>query len=149
MITHDKYNTVAHKAIGHFTHEKNPVLCAAGLATLEYIEKHDLPRQAKHLGEVALKRLRDMQKEHTLIGDVRGLGLFLGVELVRDRVSKERATREAELVMYEALSRGLSFKVTMGNILSLVPALTISEQELLDALEILDASISAVEATLR
>lgn len=145
MITHDKYNTIGHKAIGHFTHEKNPVLCAAGLATLEYIEKHNLPQRAKELGALALKKLREMKQRHPLIGDVRGLGLFLGVELVRDLVTKERAQDETEQVMYAALSRRLSFKVTMGNILSLVPALTITEKQLMDALDILDTCISEVE----
>lgn len=149
MITHDKYNTIGHKAIGHFTHEKNPVLCAAALATLEYIEKYDLPARSKRLGEIALNRLHEMQEKHPLIGDVRGLGLFLGVELVRDPISKERAKEEAEQVMYAALSRGLSFKVTMGNILSLVPALTITEDQLMEALDILDVCISEVEENLQ
>lgn len=145
MITHEKYDVIGHKAIGHFTHEKNPVLCAAALATLETIEKNNIPQHAKQLGVIALERLREMQKRHPLIGDVRGLGLFLGVELVRDPVTKERATDEAQRVMYEALSRGLSFKVTMGNILSLVPALTITAEELFEALDILEASIAAIE----
>ena len=82
---------------------------------------------------------------HPLIGDVRGLGLLLGVELVTDRVTRARAANEAEAVMYEALARGLSFKVTMGNIITLAPPLTITQQEMDEALGILDASLTEVE----
>ncbi len=76
---------------------------------------------------------------------MRGLGLFLGVELVKDKVTKERATDEAEAVMYGALSRGLSFKITMGNILTLTPPLIITHEEMDHALDILEESITEVE----
>ncbi|MPY90571.1 MAG: aminotransferase class III-fold pyridoxal phosphate-dependent enzyme [Luteitalea sp.] len=77
-----------------------------------------------------------MQARHPLIADVRGLGLFLGVEL----------TAEAEKVMYRALELGLSFKVTMGRILTLTPALTITEAEMSRALNILERAIGEVES---
>jgi 4-aminobutyrate aminotransferase len=86
-----------------------------------------------------------MKARHPLIGDVRGLGLFLGIELVKDRQTRERASDEAEAVMYAALSRGLSFKLTMGNILTLTPALTITRQELDKALGIIDTCIDEIE----
>ncbi len=82
-----------------------------------------------------------MMERHPLIGDVRGLGLFLGIELVRDRTTGERAIEEAEAVMYAALSRGLSFKLTMGNILTLTPALTITREEMDRALDIIEACL--------
>ena len=78
---------------------------------------------------------------------VRGLGLLLGIELVRDRASKERATDEAEAVMYCALSKGLSFKLTMGNILALTPPLTITRTELDQALDIVEECLDQVERT--
>jgi len=87
-----------------------------------------------------------MQKRHPLIGDVRGLGLFLGVELVKDPITKERAVNEAEAVMYAALSRGLSFKITMGNILTLTPPLIITQEQMDQALNILEESILEIEA---
>jgi 4-aminobutyrate aminotransferase len=86
-----------------------------------------------------------MKKNHGLIGDVRGLGLFLGIELVKDRQTRKRAGDEAEAVMYAALSKGLSFKLTMGNILTLTPALTISKNEMNTALDIIEESITEVE----
>jgi len=88
--------------------------------------------------------MRAMMNRHPLIGDVRGIGLLLGMELVTDRATRARATDEAEAVMYDALSRGLSFKLTMGNIITLVPPLTIARKEMDEALGILDASLAAV-----
>lgn len=133
------------RALGHYTHEKNPVLCAAGLATLQTIVEEQLVEHSRDVGAHALKRLRELRQRHRLIGDVRGLGLMLGIELVRNRETKERATDEAERVMYAALSRGLSFKLTMGNIITLTPPLIITREQMDAAIEILDAAIAEVE----
>ncbi len=145
VIARDDLDVAADRALGHYTHEKNPVLCAAALATIGYIEKHALVDHARTLGRDTLARLKEMQARHPLIGDVRGLGLFLGIELVKDRGTRERAVDEAEAVMYAALSRGLSFKTTMGNILTLTPPLTITAEEMDRALAILEACIEEVE----
>ena len=145
LIAREELNIAADKALGHFTHEKNPVACAAGLATLQVIEEENLVERARTLGNYALERMREMARRHLLIGDVRGLGLLMGIELVRDRNTLERATEEAEQVMYASLRRGLNFKVTMGNILTLTPALIISQAELNQALDILDDCIGEVE----
>ena len=122
------------------------MLCAAALATLRYIEEHGLLAHVRELGIYALDRLAELATRHPLIGDVRGLGLLLGVELVRDRVTRARATDEAEQVMYAALRRGLSFKLTMGNTIALSPPLTITREQLDEAIDILDASLREVEA---
>jgi len=145
LIAREELNIAADKALGHFTHEKNPVACAAGLATVQVIEEENLVERARTLGNYALERMREMARRHLLIGDVRGLGLLMGIELVRDRNTLERATEEAEQVMYASLRRGLNFKVTMGNILTLSPALIISQAELNQALDILDDCIGEVE----
>jgi len=145
LIAREELNIAADKALGHFTHEKNPVACAAGLATVQVIEEENLVERARTLGNYALERMREMARRHLLIGDVRGLGLLMGIELVRDRNTLERATEEAEQVMYASLRRGLNFKITMGNILTLSPALIISQAELNQALDILDDCIGEVE----
>jgi 4-aminobutyrate aminotransferase len=145
VIAREDLDVAAERALGHYTHEKNPVLCAAALATIGYIEKHGLVAHARELGRYTLERLQAMKARHPLIGDVRGLGLFLGVELVKDHRTRERASEEAEAVMYAALSRGLSFKTTMGNILTLTPALTITREEMDRALAIIEDSIAEVE----
>ncbi len=134
-------------ALGHYPHEKKPLASAAALAAIEYIEKHDLVNHARKLGKYSLERLKKMKDAHPLIGDVRGLGLFLGIELVKDTKTRERAGDEAEAVMYAALSKGLSFKLTMGNILTLTPALTITEEEIDKALDIVEECINEVEKT--
>lgn len=145
MIAREELDIAAERAMGHYTHEKSPVGCAAALATIHTIEKHGLVAHAWELGRHALERLEKMKERHALIGDVRGLGLFLGIELVKNRQTRERASDEAEAVMYAALSKGLSFKLTMGNILTLTPALTITRQELDSALDIIDTCIHEIE----
>jgi 4-aminobutyrate aminotransferase len=131
------------KALGHYTHEKNPVACAAGLATIEVVESEGLIENARFMGDYALQRLREMAADCPLIGDVRGLGLLMGVELVRHRGTMERAVEAAEEVMYRALSEGLSFKISMGNILTLTPTLSISPAEMDRALGILWNALQA------
>src|SRR5262249_5878126 len=131
--------------LGHYTHEKNPTACAAGLAVLEVIEREGLLENARLLGNYAVNCLRDWMPKHPLIGDVRGLGLLIGIELVRNRTTLERAKDEAERIMYLALSKGLNFKLTMGNIITLTPALTITRGQMDDALRILDECPTEVE----
>jgi len=143
-IAREGMDVMGHRSLGHYTHEKNPVLCAAALATIEVIEEEKLVENASKQGEYALKRLDEMKDEHKLIGDVRGKGLLMGVELVRDS-RKTRAIDEAEAVMYRCLEKGLSFKLTMGNIITLTPPLTISMGEMDGALNILDESLYEVE----
>jgi 4-aminobutyrate aminotransferase len=145
LIVREDLDVAAERALGHYTHEKNPVLCAAALATIEVIEKHGLVAHSRELGRYTLERLIEMKGRHPLIGDVRGLGLFLGIELVKDRETRERASDEAEAAMYAALSRGLSFKTSMGNILTLTPPLIITREEMDRALAILEECISEIE----
>lgn len=144
IIAREDLDVAADRALGHYTHEKNPVACAAALATIEYIEGHNLAAQARDLGRYALARMTGMMARQPLIGDVRGLGLLLGIELVRDRQTKERAVDEAETVMYCALRRGLSFKTTMGNILTLTPPLTVSRAEMDRALTIIETCLDNI-----
>jgi len=146
MITRDEYNRFADISLGHYTHEKSPIGAVAGLGTIAFIEKEGLLQKVK-TDEAFLKKALDaMQLKYPLIGEVRGMGLLWGVELVKDRKTKEKAIEEAEKVMYECLKRGLSFKVSAGNVLQLSPALTISRKELNKALNILDESLAAISS---
>jgi 4-aminobutyrate aminotransferase len=83
-----------------------------------------------------------MKERHPLIGDVRGRGLLLGLELVADRDAKTPAADAAEGVLYRALSRGLSFKTTMGNVLTLTPPLVTTREQMDRALDILDECLA-------
>ena len=145
LLAREKLDVAGARALGHYTHEKNPVCCAAALATIRYIEEHKLVEHARRLGDHALGRLRELMTRHELIGDVRGLGLLLGVELVTNRQTKEPAARQAEEVMYRALDRGLSFKLTMGSILTLTPALVITQAEMDRAIDVIDQCLGEVK----
>ncbi len=132
-------------ALGHYTHEKNPVTCRAALTTLDIIADEGLVENARRQGESAMQRLQEMKARHLLIGDVRGRGLLIGVELVSEREVKTPANDAAEAVLYRALARGLSFKISLGNVLTLSPPLIISEAELNTALDILEICIAETE----
>ena len=131
------------RALGHYTHEKSSVGCAAALATLEVIENERLLERSRELGARALERLREMKRRHRLVADVRGIGLLLGIELTRAGVP---ARHEAEQVMYHCLAHGLSFKVGQGNVLTLSPPLVISDGDLDRAMVIVDNALTAVES---
>jgi 4-aminobutyrate aminotransferase len=135
-------------AFGHYTHEKNPVTARAALTTIEIIESEGLVENAARVGALALQRLRELKACSHCVGDVRGRGLIIGVELVRDARSREPYPELAEASMYAALDRGVSLKTTMGNVLTLTPPLTISEQEMLQAVDILAAAIADAQSTL-
>jgi 4-aminobutyrate aminotransferase len=128
-------------AIGHYTHEKNPVTARAALTTIEIIEEEGLVENAARRGAHALERLAVMKEKHAAIGDVRGRGLLIGVDLVTDRETKEPANDLAEEVFYRALDRGLSFKITMGNVLTLTPPLILTQDEMDRALDVIDGAI--------
>ena len=145
LIARRNLDIAADRALGHYTHEKSSLGAAAALATLEVIENERLLERSLDAGVYTLDELRAMQKRHGVVADVRGIGLLLGVELARDGVP---AQREAELVMYECLARGLSFKIGQGNVLTLAPPLVIARADLDAALGILDEALTAVETRL-
>ena len=145
IVTHDRYNTLQHRSIGHYTHEKNALCATAALAEIAYIEKHTLCEHAAELGRYTLKRLNTMKKQHPMIGDVTGVGLHIGIDLVKDPKTKERAVDEAEIIMFKCLEKGLSFKTIEGNVITLRPALVITQQEMDRVLDILEEAITEVE----
>lgn len=131
-------------ALGHYTHEKNPVASAAALAAIDYIENHQLLAHARKMGKAALLKLEKLKAAYEIIGDVRGEGLLFGLELVLDRKLKTPAVNEADRIMYRCLELGLSFKVSKGNFLTLTPPLTLSESDLNKALNIIEQAVSEI-----
>ncbi|MET0605175.1 MAG: aspartate aminotransferase family protein [Beijerinckiaceae bacterium] len=125
-------------AFGHYTHEKNPVTARAALTTIEIIEDEGLVENAARVGSYALERLHEMKRKVACVGDVRGRGLLLGAELVLDHETKEPAKDLAEAVMYACLDRGLSFKTTMGNVLTFTPPLTITLDQMAWAMDVVE-----------
>lgn len=140
LLAREDLDCAPDRALGHYTHEKNPVACAAGLATLEVIRDERLVERSHELGSRALSMLDDVKSRHPSVGDVRGKGLLLGVELI-DPATGQRDFEGAEQVMYRCLTMGLSFKLSMGNVLTLAPPLNIEESELQRAIGIIDAAL--------
>jgi 4-aminobutyrate aminotransferase len=145
IITRDEYNVFGSISLGHYTHEKSPIGAIAGLTTIDFIEENNLLEKVQADAVYMQSVLMQFEEKFSLIGAVRGIGLLWGIELVKDRITKEKAIEEAEKVMYACLKRGLNFKVSAGNVLQLSPALTISRTELTEALQILEESITMVE----
>lgn len=131
-------------ALGHYTHEKNPLMARAGLTTLEIIDDEGLVERAERAGAEFLDRIRELAERYEVIGDVRGRGLFFGIELVVGADDARPNADFAEAVLYACLRRGLSFKTTMGSVLTLTPPLTISDDELEHALTTLDAAFAEI-----
>ncbi|MGD8520316.1 MAG: aspartate aminotransferase family protein [Desulfobacterales bacterium] len=145
IVTHDKYNVCQQRSIGHYTHEKNALCAAAALAEIDYLEANDLPAHAAKLGAHAVQRLNGLKENHPLIGHVAGLGLHIGIDLVSNPKTKERAIEEAEILMFKCLEKGLSAKTIEGNVLTLRPALIITREEMDRAIDIIDVAIGEVE----
>jgi len=145
VICKPELDVASDYAYGHYTHEKNPVTTRAALTTIEIIEEEGLVENAAEVGKYALERLQDMMDDHPLIGDVRGRGFLFGVELVSDRDSREPARDAADRVLYRALDKGLSFKTTMGNVLTFTPSLITGKVDMDFALKVIDESLTEVE----
>jgi 4-aminobutyrate aminotransferase len=143
MIARADLDIAPQMALGHYTHEKSPVACAAALATLDVIQSGDLAGRADRLGRWAMDRLKALQPRHRLVGAVRGRGLAIGVALTRDGAPAEE---EADRLLYACMGRGLSFKVTAGHVINWTPPLTISETELDRALAIFEAGLAEIES---
>jgi 4-aminobutyrate aminotransferase-like enzyme len=124
----------------------NPVSCAVGLAVLDVIEQEGLQRHALEIGTRMLDGLRELQTRHPLIGDVRGLGLFIGIELVRDREALDPASREASRVINEMKARGflLSTDGPLHNVLKIKPPMVLMERDVDEMLTALDEVLTAL-----
>jgi 4-aminobutyrate aminotransferase len=144
MVCRGSYNIAGDVSLGHYTHEKSPLGSAAGLAMIEFMEKEDLLEKVKADEIFVRDELGRLKNQFKIIGDVRGIGLLWGIELVKDRVTKEKATKEAEEIMYECLRQGLSFKVSQGNVLQLSPPLIVTRAELKEAIFIIEEAIKKI-----
>lgn len=137
------------KGFLHVTsHVSDPLPAAAGLAVLDVIAEEGLVDRAAARGEYMLARLRELQAEHEEIGDVRGRGLLVGLELVEDRDTRAPADELGAEVTRECFDRGLSMNIvragTNANCFRIAPPLTVTEEEIDLAVEIMDAALKAV-----
>jgi len=124
----------------------NLVAVQAALATLEVIRTEHLMENAKKMGARAMKRLLEMKEMYEVVGDVRGLGLFIGVEIVRNKRTKERGEKESKEIIDYCFRHGL-LAITAGrNTIRVIPPLTTSEEVLDEGLDILEEGIRGVNS---
>lgn len=123
----------------------NPVSCAAALAVLDIIKSENLLENAQKQGKLIKDRLNEMKDEHPMIGDVRGKGLMVGVELVKDKTTKEYAQKETGDVMMECFRNGLAIVNCGINVIRWMPPLTITSDLVEPALEIFEKSLTKIE----
>lgn len=130
-----------------FTTAGNPVACAVAMETINTIEEEDLIQNAREKGEYLAQRLSDMKKTHSVIGDVRGKGLVIGVELVEDIKTKKPASELAALVVYRCFELGLLLYDSgiNSNVLELTPPLVITKEQCDKAVTIIGQAISDVQ----
>lgn len=144
VLCRDNLNqSVKDHSIGHYTHEKNPVSCAAALAMLDVVEQENLLLHVQKMNVHAMNRMNELKEMFPIVHDVRGLGLLLGIEL-RNPNTGEKARQEAETVMYYCLSNGLNFKLSMGCIINLIPPLTVTTDELDQAFDCIENGLKTL-----
>jgi len=122
----------------------NLLACASGLATLKYMKRKNVGGNAMHIGKFMLKKLKKMQQDHEIIGDVRGLGLMIGVELVKNRKTKAFAVNERKKVLCTALEKGLVLLPSGKSTIRICPPLTITKKEAAKGLHIFEESLEAL-----
>jgi 4-aminobutyrate aminotransferase len=121
----------------------NPVACAASLATLKLL-RDGLVKNAETVGAHMMAGAKALMDKHPIVGDVRGRGLMIGLELVRDRQTKERATRERDALVHECFKRGMLVLGAGQNALRLCPPLVLTKEQADTAIGILDQALAAV-----
>ncbi|MCE4613544.1 MAG: aspartate aminotransferase family protein [Desulfurococcales archaeon] len=135
------------KVMHLFTLSPHPAIAAAALATIDVIEGEDLVGNAERTGKYMLEGLRKLEREKSIVGEVRGLGLIAGIEVVKDKESREPGARETAKIVYRAWELGLVTAYTglYSNVIELTPPLIIGGREVDEALGILDKAIDDVE----
>jgi 4-aminobutyrate aminotransferase-like enzyme len=141
VAVREPYRDSIEKISASSSYGGNPMACAAALACFEAIEEEDLLERARHLGELALGRMRAMQARHPIIGDVRAKGCLMGIELVKDRATKEPFDEAGKRVYQKAFAKGLAW-IPAGHILRMSPPIVMEDEVLLRGLEIIEEAIA-------
>jgi adenosylmethionine-8-amino-7-oxononanoate aminotransferase len=134
-----------------FTYSGHPTACAVGLRNLQILEDEHLVERAAERGAYLLKRLQEL-RSHEIVGDVRGLGLVAGIELVRDRSTKQlfqAAAGAARRVWLAALEEGVIVRPLGGDVLAMSPPFVISNEQIDRIVLVLDKAIARVEKELK
>ena len=122
----------------------NPICIAAALATMDVIEREDLMCNATEVGNHMLKRMAAWPQKHRLVGDVRGRGLMIGVEIVKDKITKEYGAQERDRIVELAFERGILFLGCGPSTVRIAPPLIVTKDEADVAMDVLDECITIV-----
>ena len=140
MLVADKYKDSIEKISASTSYGGNPMACAAALASIEVIEEENLCQRSAHLGEVLLQRMKEMEQRYPIIGEVRGIGCLLGIELVKDKTTKEPFEKAGQMVYQKAFAKGLAW-IPAGHILRMSPPMIMEEDMALKGLGIIEEAI--------
>jgi 4-aminobutyrate aminotransferase-like enzyme len=147
MVVRKPYADSVDKISASTSYGGNPMACAAALASIEAIIDENLLENAKLLEEFFLKRLDKMKEEHPIVGDVRCKGCLMGVELVKDRATKEPFDEAGKLIYVKAFQKGLAW-IPAGHILRMSPPIVMSLEVAAKCMDIIDEAIGEVEKSL-
>jgi 4-aminobutyrate aminotransferase-like enzyme len=140
----EEYNWALEKMSASTTYGGNPMACAAGYAALQVFEEENLLENVNSVGASVMKKLESIKERHPMVGDVRGKGLLLAIDLVKDRNTREPFAEAGKMVYEKAFAKGLAW-IPAGNILRLAPPLIIDEDLAGKALELIEESIDETE----
>ena len=126
----------------------NPVAVEAAIATLDILKSEHVLQNVRRVGEKAKKRLLEMKEKYEIVGDIRGMGLFIGIEIVKDKQTKARGEEEAKQIMDYCFRHGLLVIIAGRNTIRVIPPLIITEEEMNEGLDILEEGIAAVNSAL-
>jgi 4-aminobutyrate aminotransferase-like enzyme len=144
MLVAEQYKDAIEKISASTSYGGNPMACAAALASIEVIEEEHLCQRSAHLGEILLKEMQAMEKRHPTIGEVRGLGCLLGIELVKDKGTREPFEEAGKLVYQKAFRKGLAW-IPAGHILRMSPPVIMEDDLALKGLAIIEEAIYETE----
>jgi 4-aminobutyrate aminotransferase-like enzyme len=140
MLVSEKHKEVIEKISASTSYGGNPMACAAALASIEVIEEENLCERSEHLGNIMLSKMKEIQANCSIVGDVRGVGCLLGIELVKDKATKEPFEDAGRLVYQKAFRKGLAW-VPAGHILRMSPPMIMDDDVALKGLSIIEESI--------
>ncbi len=144
MVVSEENGDALEKISASSSYGGNPMACAASLASIEVIEDEDILQNVNTVGEYFMKRMLKMKEQHPIIGDVKGKGFLLGIELVKDKKTKEPFIEAGTLVYQKAFKRGLAW-IPAGHILRMSPPLIMSEKYAAMGMDIIEDTITEVE----
>jgi 4-aminobutyrate aminotransferase-like enzyme len=140
MLVAEKYKDVIEKISASTSYGGNPMACAAALASIEVIQEENLCERATHLGEILLARMKKIEASSPIVGEARGLGCLLGLELVKDKATRETFDQAGKLVYQKAFRKGLAW-IPAGHILRMSPPLIMEDEVAMKAMDIIEESI--------